>query len=840
MDLKGLLKNLKSNDPSKSFVRKHPGLILYLLITLLVMALYLEQNTMFEGLENKIQDAMFAFRGEQKVGDQIVLLQIDDKTLDYLGWWPWSHHKLAQMIEALDYYQPGVIYLNFRIKNNVDDYIAGNSQLLAENIQQSKNIIMPFDVMIGNRTPTTHAAPDWLASSSIKPGVISRDEVVLASRLDLPEEIFGKAARYLGANINFFEKDNSLRYQPLITKFENRYYPSAELTLAAFYLGEDPKNIKYVPGQTIAVGNRSIPVNKTGEMLINFPGKAKLYSSYSVKELWEGKIPVEALDNKIVIVNLMATGHADQLKTPISASLSPGEKSAIVIDNIINGKFINSFKASSNLEMLVLLAIGLFCAFVVPRVSMIHRFTVLIVFLFVLINLNFILFSSFNTITSTLYPGFEILLFMGAAPMMKTKADEKRKADKEKATRIRLKESMIEEGEKTVKLDASKIQEREVPLSEDLQKPMPEKEPKKPVAAGDEHETAELSAFDHSVVNADEAVINTGSPETPSEEYEHRPATPDLELTPSPQQGQDKEKQKLGSSSEIEISFDESGHPSQFGRYKIIDILGQGAMGTVYRGLDPAIGRPVALKTIRFDKLANPDEIEELRERFMLEAKAAGNFSHPHIVTIYDVGQDRNIQYIAMEYLEGHTLDNMIKRKLDLNFRIVASIISQVCSALAYAHEQHVVHRDIKPANIMVLDGFRIKVMDFGIAHIESSNMTQTGVAMGTPNYISPEQLSGKEITKSSDIFSLGVVMYEMLTGTRPFEGENLNNLIVKILNHDPEPPSKLDSKVPLLLDHIVMKALEKDPLKRFQSAREMEKSLQAFVSSFASKPVRF
>jgi serine/threonine-protein kinase len=140
----------------------------------------------------------------------------------------------------------------------------------------------------------------------------------------------------------------------------------------------------------------------------------------------------------------------------------------------------------------------------------------------------------------------------------------------------------------------------------------------------------------------------------------------------------------------------------------------------------------------------------------------------------------------------------------------------------------------------MVLEGFRVKVMDFGIAHFESSNMTQTGVAMGTPNYISPEQLSGKEVTKSSDIFSLGVVMYEMLAGQRPFEGENLNNLIVKILNNEPDRPSKIDSKVPPLLDHVVMRALEKDPLKRFQSATEMEKSLRDFISSFAPKTVRY
>jgi serine/threonine-protein kinase len=850
MRLPGFLNNIQIGDPNKSFVRSHPGLILYLLITLLVIALFLEQNTLFEGLENKIQDAMFTFRGEQDVGSDIVILEIDDKAVDYLGWWPWQHNTLAQMIEALDYYQPRAIYLDFKIENNVDDYVSGNSQLLAENILQSNNIIIPFDAVLGSRTPATRAAPEWLTASSIKPGVVSRDDVEKIQRIDLPEDIFGQAAKYLGADVNLFEKDNSVRYQPLIMKYENRYYPAAELILSAFYMGIDPAQITYNPGENIKLGNKAIPVTGKGQMLINYLGKPGLFQSYSVKSLWEGRVPVEALENKLVIVTLTATGQYDHLKTPLADNMPPGFKTATVIENIIRNDFINSFETSANAGILVILGIGLFCAFLLPRVALIHRFTILIVFLFVLININFILFSSFNTITKTLYPALEILLFMAAAPMMKSKADIRRKEEKERRARLEQKESLLQAQENKPESPVTEPNQEKPPEPTspteariERQKKIDEYAPTEVMKASDQgeenDETSELSSFDHSVVNIDDAVIDTGDVDESDLDPEHHPAVEELNEPAPPKPDTGKVKKSTGGDN-IQISFDESGRPSQFGRYEILDVVGQGAMGTVYKGLDPAIGRPVALKTIRFDKLANPDEIEELRERFMLEAKAAGNFSHPHIVTIYDVGQDKNIQYIAMEYLEGRTLDKIIERKLDLNFRIVGSVISQVCSALNYAHDRHVVHRDIKPANIMILDGFRVKVMDFGIAHFESSNMTQTGVAMGTPNYISPEQLSGKEVTKSSDIFSLGVVMYEMLTGRRPFEGENLNNLIVKILNDDPEPPSKIDPKVPLLLDHVVMKALEKDPVKRFHTATEMEKSLSDFISSFAPKGVRY
>ncbi|HSG98807.1 MAG TPA: serine/threonine-protein kinase [candidate division Zixibacteria bacterium] len=271
----------------------------------------------------------------------------------------------------------------------------------------------------------------------------------------------------------------------------------------------------------------------------------------------------------------------------------------------------------------------------------------------------------------------------------------------------------------------------------------------------------------------------------------------------------------------------------QLGRYQLQGILGKGAMGLVYRGIDPAINRPVALKTIRLDFLTDATEIEEMKERLFLEAQAAGKMSHPNIVTIYDVGNEGSTQYIAMEFLQGQTLESMIKRKVNFNFKIVANIIHQICSALQYAHDQGIVHRDVKPANIMILPDFSVKVMDFGIARVDSSGMTKTGVAMGTPNYISPEQLQGKVIDGRSDLFSLGVVFYEMLLGARPFKGENLTSLMYSIMNDEPQVPSKINPRVPPLFDMIIKKALQKEPLQRYQKASEMANALSDFVKSF-------
>ena len=288
--------------------------------------------------------------------------------------------------------------------------------------------------------------------------------------------------------------------------------------------------------------------------------------------------------------------------------------------------------------------------------------------------------------------------------------------------------------------------------------------------------------------------------------------------------------------------FDSQGIPTaeatpdlkNLGRYQVMAILGKGAMGTVYKGVDPAINRPVALKTIRLDFVTDPEELAELKERLHREAQAAGKLSHPNIVTIYDVGSEGSLQYIAMECLEGQTLEQLIKKKVRFNYRIIAQIISQICSALEYAHERGIVHRDIKPANIMVLNDYRVKVMDYGIARVDSNSMTKTGIAMGTPNYISPEQLKGLTTDRRADLFSLGVVMYEMLLGRRPFKGENITSLIYAIMNKEPEKPSTVNPQVPLLFDHIILRALKKNPTERYQRASEVEADLKDFVESFA------
>ncbi len=272
---------------------------------------------------------------------------------------------------------------------------------------------------------------------------------------------------------------------------------------------------------------------------------------------------------------------------------------------------------------------------------------------------------------------------------------------------------------------------------------------------------------------------------------------------------------------------------SHLGRYEIVGELGQGAMGVVYKATDPLIDRIVAIKTITLS-LAQDDR-EEYEGRFYQEAKAAGRLSHPNIVTIFDVGRSGDIAYIAMEFLQGRELRDVLNDDKLLPVDQVLDIVAQVALGLAYAHEHGIVHRDIKPSNIMVLRDGHAKITDFGIARMASAAVrTQTGMVLGSPKYMSPEQVMGKLTDQRSDIFSLGVMLFEMLTGNPPFLGENVNAIMYQTLNAIPQSPSSLNPAVPDMLNFIVAKALAKDIENRYQNARDLANDLRACLGTMA------
>jgi eukaryotic-like serine/threonine-protein kinase len=270
----------------------------------------------------------------------------------------------------------------------------------------------------------------------------------------------------------------------------------------------------------------------------------------------------------------------------------------------------------------------------------------------------------------------------------------------------------------------------------------------------------------------------------------------------------------------------------QLGRYRIKSELGRGAMGVVYKAHDPVLDRTVALKTIVLDEDAQ--EREKYHARFFQEAKAAARLNHPALITIYDFGEEGSLAYMAMELLNGTELsERMDKGGIPLHEAI--SIAEQVAEGLAFAHDNGVIHRDIKPGNIMLLPRGRVKIMDFGIARMEASELkTQLGTRLGTPKYMSPEQSRGSAIDHRTDIFSLGIVLYEMLTGAKLFQGESLTQVLHNVANIDPPPPSRVKPEVTALLDLVVMRALAKKPADRYGRSWEMADDLHNCLQEFS------
>lgn len=294
----------------------------------------------------------------------------------------------------------------------------------------------------------------------------------------------------------------------------------------------------------------------------------------------------------------------------------------------------------------------------------------------------------------------------------------------------------------------------------------------------------------------------------------------------------------------IEQFDNNDGQLKKIAKYIIDCKLGRGAMGVVYKAFDPVIQRIVALKTVQKDTLEK-EEQDHVLSRFRREAQAAGRLQHKNIVTVYEYGEDDHYAFIAMELLEGKDLKHYFDAKQRFSLQQIVTLMTQILDALDYSHKNGVIHRDIKPSNIVLLDKtYQIKVTDFGIARIESSSLTQTGTVIGTPSYMSPEQIQGSRVDRRSDLFSAGVIFYQFLTGERPFVGENLTAIALKIIKENPIAPSDLNPEVSQYFDTVIFRALAKNPNMRFQTAAEFAEAIQDALdgrgNSFADQTDNF
>ncbi|PKK84705.1 MAG: hypothetical protein CVT49_02455 [candidate division Zixibacteria bacterium HGW-Zixibacteria-1] len=818
-------------------LKKYSSYILCFLVSLFVVALFTNNFSPLVRLEWKIQDMLYTFRGEDNFSTNIVLIDIDDRTLNAYGDWPWGRDKIADLLAAVGSGEPKTILLDMYFAPDINEDTSGHTEILAGQMSWIKNVVVPYELSPSEIMKNKISTPKYLYNSAMQVtsdlGILDENASLLTHKIFLPPDPICEYAGGLGFKYNVFDKDRKIRWQPLIAYYEGYYYPSVALMAAANYKSIEPSSMVIDGGTSIRVGTTLIPTNEHGELFINYNKPGKSFQQVSAADVLSESYKASNLKGKLAIISVSSEFISDFYNTPIADNLHSTEKTANVIENIVNSNFIKRLDSSPGRDTLLLITLGVLFAFILPRVSMMYRLIIMIASLFLLANINFVLFNSYQILTHSLYLGLEMILLLFIAPFLDNDFLSKLsriqigfKADAESTTlpKVKLSEKALNRS-----MDHKSAEQKAAPAVRKDGRPGHRDEmadtPTQAAAvsksegiATQAYDTPQPGRSDVETVANDmaDAKYNQAEEEHP---FEHAPVIENLEI----------ENDSNG-------ILTDSGQINSLGRYKVLGVVGKGAMGTVYKGTDPAINRNVALKTIRLDFVNDPEEYNELKERLSREARAAGMLSHPNIVTIYDVGNEGKLQYIAMEFLEGQTLEDMIRRKAKFNYRIIAQIITQICSALDYAHNQGIVHRDIKPANIMVLSDYRVKVMDFGIARVDSSSMTRTGIAMGTPNYISPEQLQGKMVDRRCDIFSLGVMLYEMLLHRRPFRGENLTSLIYNIVNGEVELPSSVDKSIPYIFDRIIDKALKKEPNERYQNAGELSTALAGFLETFTPK----
>ena len=832
------------------------------LVLIAITAAVIAGNILFDvdllqPLEYRVYDGMSRLR-HRKAGDQVIVLAIDDQSIQQLGGWPWPRSYIAEMVRLLSGSGAHTIGLSLlyptrelnpglqeieNIKETLNDRqsksdrkslskITGmlaeaeeklnhDNQLISA-IRSARNVVLPLRFTLGGLADDkSERLSGWLKMNSIElngiadtqnhlpaadsgfRGILNNHRIT-ASRITEPYDDLSTKAGALGHANLISDEDGIVRKMPLLISYQDRQFISFAFQVARKYLGGRLSETKVEPTRLL-LRHLQIPTENNHRMLIDYGGQNSNIKQVSFADVLNGKINPDEFRKKVVLIGVTADGLSQQYNTPLQSNVPGLTIEADVVENIINGKFIARPTWVFFLEILALLYFSFFLIFVIPKVSPRIAMLILGIFLLTWVGTGLILFVANGTWLKILAPVFLSIIGFALTSRQRNiaeKQDENVELNKSLGLALQGQGMLDMAFEKFLKcpIHDKAVQNLLYNLGLDFErKRMTNKA---------------LSVYRH-ILKADNF----------KDVKERIKKLISLENTLS--------MSAAAAKKETTFLLQNGTTKPTLGRYEILQELGQGAMGTVYLGRDPNINREVAIKTVNYADIA-VDELNDVKARFFREAEAAGKLSHPNIVTIYDMGEDHDMAYIAMELLKGKELTHYSQKANLLPLKRVIKIIGAVADALGYAHSQEVVHRDIKPANIILMDDDLVKVADFGIARVMSSSKTQTGVIFGTPNYMSPEQIAGKKVDGRSDLFSLGVVFYELLTGEKPFKGDSMTALLYAVSNTEYVPLSETAPKTPPCCTEIVERLLSKGVSKRYQTASQVIKDVQLCLETLS------
>ncbi|MEN9539084.1 MAG: hypothetical protein RLZZ126_1319 [Pseudomonadota bacterium] len=814
-------------------------------VLVVVAVLFLHVFTDFIGtLERRYYD-FASTSGSRQPSDRIAVIAIDDQSIANIGRWPWPRDVHAKLIDQLSaakvktivhtafFFEPqvdrGLTYIRQvrQLLSNttgeptnpqIEKIIAeaelalDSDAILAGSMKKAGNVLIPSVFVLGEPQgkPDNPLPPYALMSALDENGGFSLPAV----KGQQPTEAIGSAAAGIGHLNQLQDVDGAVRLEPLLVNYFGKAVPSMALLASMKSLNLGPQDIRINAGDSVQIGKLRVKTDEAALMLPQFykgsVGKPA-FATDSFFDVLNGKIPATKYADKIVVVGATAAGVGTVFPVPGNPGLSPAETIAHITSSILSEHFIVQPGWGAWAALLAVVVVAGYIVFALPRLKAgAAAIVTLGLFVFLLV-LEFGLLSGAAMWLKLVFPA--VLLALGHLALttkrfLVTEAG-KVKSDEESAETNRMMGLALQgQGQ----LDAAFDRFQKVPMSD--------------AVMGNMYALA-LDFERKRQFNKAEAV------------YQHMAAfKPDYKDI----------KAKLARAKNLSETVMLGGggaHPGgtmlldggavekpMLGRYQVEKELGKGAMGVVYLGKDPKIGRVVAIKTMALSQEFEGEELNDARERFFREAETAGRLQHPNIVTIYDAGEEHDLAYIAMEFLKGRDLVDYTKDGNLLPVPRVLAIVARVAEALAYAHRANVVHRDIKPANIMYeLGSDTVKVTDFGIARITDSSKTKTGLVLGTPSFMSPEQLAGKKVDGRSDLYSLGVMLFQMLAGVLPFRGDSMAELMYKIANEEAPDIRIIRPDLPEELANLVALSVSKRPETRYQDGDQFAADLRQVLA---------